>query len=151
VVPDLSGLRWRWSPGTSIELSLADPRGWEAQDAAEPVCRTVVDGQLRPLVEAVRGVVPVAEGLLWGNAASALAGALYIRSEHPGPAGRLGGLVRRLLALEPLTGMGVLQPDGSYVRRTCCLYYRVPPGGAKCGDCVLLHPPKATHEEMSGS
>lgn len=139
VVPDLSGLHWRWSPGAPIELRLADPAGWTADDLAEPVLRTVVDGHLRPLAETVRGVVSIAEGLLWGNAASALAGTLHVRVERPELAGPLGALIRRLLGLEPLLGTGSLAADGSFVRRSCCLYYRVPPGGGLCGDCVLLH------------
>jgi ferric iron reductase protein FhuF len=144
VVPDLSEVRL--SPGGPMELCLAEPAGRSADDLTEPVLRTVVDGHLRPLVAKIREVVPISEGLLWGNAASALAGCLYVRSERPESAGPLGGLVRRLLAREPLLGTGSLAPDGSFVRRSCCLYYRVPPGGAKCGDCVLLHPPR----EMSG-
>lgn len=137
VVPDLSGLRW--SPGPPIEPYVADPGGWAAGDLAEQVHRVVVDGHLRPLVETVRGVVGIAERLLWGNAASALAGTLHVRSERPELAAPLGALVRRLLAMEPLLGTGSLGPDGSFVRRSCCLYYRVPPGGGLCGDCVLLH------------
>jgi FhuF 2Fe-2S C-terminal domain len=51
-------------------------------------------------------------------------------------------LTARMLALEPLRGTGELvQPDISrprrfLIRRSCCLYYRVP-GGGTCGDCVL--------------
>jgi FhuF 2Fe-2S C-terminal domain len=51
-------------------------------------------------------------------------------------------LTARMLALEPLRGTGELvQPDPSrpwrfLVRRSCCLFYRVP-GGGTCGDCVL--------------
>jgi hypothetical protein len=77
-------------------------------------------------------VVKLADGLVWGNAASALAGSLNV-----GPAG--GGraaLVRALLAREPLAGAGSFGADG-FVRNNCCLYYRVP-GGGMCGDCGLL-------------
>ena len=32
------------------------------------------------------------------------------------------------------------RPDTSFfVRRSCCLYYRLPAGG-KCGDCALIDP-----------
>ncbi|MCQ8769602.1 (2Fe-2S)-binding protein [Streptomyces sp. AA8] len=43
-------------------------------------------------------------------------------------------------------GTGTLVPGPaprsapSFVRSTCCLYYRVLPGGM-CGDCVLRHAP----------
>jgi hypothetical protein len=136
VVPDLARLHWRWAPGAPIALWLPDPGGRHAGDPAGLVRRTVVDGHLRRLAGTVRRVVPIAEGLLWGNAASALAGTLGARTVRPGPH---ADLVRRLLAMEPLTGTGALGPGHAFVRRSCCLYYRVPPGGEKCGDCVLVH------------
>jgi hypothetical protein len=135
VVPDLGPLRWRWAPGEPIRLGLAEPAGWHAGSLAEAAVRVhgvVVDGQLRPLREAMASVVKLADGLVWGNAASALAGSLNV-----GPAG--GGraaLVRALLAREPLAAAGSFGADG-FVRNNCCLYYRVP-GGGRCGDCGLL-------------
>ncbi|GAA1823415.1 (2Fe-2S)-binding protein [Actinomadura chokoriensis] len=135
VVPDLGSLRWRWAPGEPIRLGLAEPAGWHAgrpAEAAALVHRVVVDGQLRPLREAMASVVKLADGLVWGNAASALAGSLNV-----GPAGGARvALVRALLAREPLAGAGRLGTDG-FVRNNCCLYYRVP-GGGMCGDCGLL-------------
>ncbi|WP_083734860.1 (2Fe-2S)-binding protein [Actinomadura sp. CNU-125] len=79
------------------------------------------------------GVVRLADGLVWGNAASALAGSLNV---GPRDAAR-AAIVRHLLALPPLDGTGELGPAG-FVRRSCCLYYRVPPGGGLCGDCALV-------------
>ncbi|MEU8117571.1 (2Fe-2S)-binding protein [Spirillospora sp. NPDC049024] len=134
VVPDLSGLRWRWAPGEPITLGVPDPRGWRAEDvaeAAELVFPIVVDGVLRPLREATLGFVRLADGLVWGNAASALAGSLNVGPDDPGRV----AIVRELLAREPLAGMGAFGPRG-YVRNNCCLYYRVP-GGGMCGDCGL--------------
>ncbi|GAA1874735.1 (2Fe-2S)-binding protein [Actinomadura bangladeshensis] len=135
VVPDLGPLRWRWAPGEPIRLGLAEPGGWQAgslAEAADLVHRVVVDGQLRPLREAMASVVKLADGLVWGNAASALAGSLNV-----GPvSGTRAELVRALLALEPLAGAGHFGADG-FVRNNCCLYYRVP-GGGMCGDCGLL-------------
>jgi hypothetical protein len=128
VVPDLAGLHWRWAPGAPIALWLADPSGHRAGTAAERaglVHREVVERQLRPLRETMLGFVRLADGLLWGNAASALAGTL-----------RAGSLVRELFAREPLAGTGTFERRG-FVRRSCCLYYRVPPGGEMCGDCAL--------------
>jgi hypothetical protein len=140
VVPDLSSLNWRWAPGAPIALWLPDPAGWTSGDPVGLVHRTVVDGRLRPLRAVLGRVVGVADGLLWGNAASALAGVLQTRTPRPEPAAAMRELAGRLLALDPLIGTGSLGPGSSFVRRSCCLYYRVPPGGAKCGDCVLLHP-----------
>ncbi|TDD94063.1 (2Fe-2S)-binding protein [Actinomadura rubrisoli] len=136
IVPDLSGLHWRWAPGAPVALWLADPRGRrakDARDAAGLVHDAVVDGQLRPLRDAMLGFVRLADGLLWGNAASALAGGLNVGPAEPGRA----ALVRELLAREPLAGTGTFV-RGRFVRRSCCLYYRVPPGGEMCGDCALL-------------
>jgi hypothetical protein len=144
VVPDLASLHWRWAPGAPIGLWLAEPSGWTAGDSAglaRRVGRTVVGTHLRPLVETVGRAGRVAEGLLWGNAASALAGVLAVPIPRPELSGPMSEIVRRLLDREPvLSGAGAWGPGNSFTRRSCCLYYRVPPGGAKCGDCVLLHP-----------
>ncbi|EFC84989.1 (2Fe-2S)-binding protein [Parafrankia sp. EUN1f] len=58
----------------------------------------------------------------------------------------VGRLTARLLATPPLAGTTVhsLTLDGqlvvpSVVRRSCCLFYRVP-GGGTCGDCPLARP-----------
>jgi hypothetical protein len=137
IVPDLSALRWRWAAGSPIALWLPDPGGWAAGDrSAELAHRTVVDGHLRPLVRAVGGVGRVAEGLLWGNAGSALAGVLQVRTP-PGLRDPMSEVVRGVLKRAPLAGTGSLGPQGSFARHSCCLYYRVPPGGGLCGDCVL--------------
>jgi ferric iron reductase protein FhuF len=139
VVPDLSGLHWRWAPGAPIALWLADPSGHRAGTAAERaglVHREVVERQLRPLRETMLGFVRLADGLLWGNAASALAGTLRAGSLDAGLAAPLPALVRELFAREPLAGTGTFERRG-FVRRSCCLYYRVPPGGEMCGDCAL--------------
>ncbi|GAA2093161.1 (2Fe-2S)-binding protein [Actinomadura alba] len=141
VVPDLSSLHWRWAPGAPIALWLAEPAGWAADgDAAGLVHRTVVDGLLHPVRVTFGDVVRVADGLLWGNAASALMGVLQGGTHSPGSAAAMRHLARELLARHPLAGTGSLGPGASFVRRSCCLYYRVPPGGAMCGDCALLHP-----------
>jgi hypothetical protein len=153
VVPDLTGLHWRWAPGTPIALWLADPGGVAATDpAAVPaalpaaVHAVVVGGRLRPLREVFGAVVKLADGLMWGNAASALTGTLRAGSMRPELAGPVTRLVRALLTMEPLAGTGdftgglsgeVLRPE-AFRRRSCCLYYRVPPGGGLCGDCALL-------------
>ncbi|MEO3827228.1 (2Fe-2S)-binding protein [Actinomadura sp. B10D3] len=133
IVSDLGGLRWRWAAGEAIELGLDEPRGWRVGsvgEAAELLERVVVDGQLRPLREVMLGFVSLADGLLWGNAASALAGSLNV-----GPAGGRVALVRELLGRGPLAGTGEFG-DCGFIRNNCCLYYRVP-GGGMCGDCGL--------------
>ncbi|WP_242901334.1 (2Fe-2S)-binding protein [Actinomadura terrae] len=136
VVPDLSGLHWRWAPGAPVALWLARPAGWRpggTGQAAGILTRLVVDGQLRPLRETMLTFTGLADGLLWGNAASALAGSLNVGPSTP----ERTALVRELLTREPLAGTGEFGTDG-FVRRSCCLFYRVPPGGGMCGDCALL-------------
>jgi ferric iron reductase protein FhuF len=92
----------------------------------------------------VSGVAP---GLLWGNAASALAGTLRVlyawclgEGARPGAAARAVALVGELMADPLLRDAGGLRAGGpgapAYTRRSCCLYYRVP-GGGLCGDCAL--------------
>ncbi|GAA1530081.1 hypothetical protein GCM10009678_10170 [Actinomadura kijaniata] len=137
IVPDLSSLHWRWAPGAPVALWLADPRGWRADAPAALVHRAVVDGQLRPLRKTLLAVVKLADGLLWGNAASALVGTAHAGGRRPELAAPIRALTEDLLTREPLRGTGAFTRDG-FARRSCCLYYKVPPGGEMCGDCALL-------------
>jgi ferric iron reductase protein FhuF len=140
VVPDLDADRTHWraaSPGPVL-LAAPEPAGLPATAAS--VRQVAVDRLLGPLVTAVRTVTPVAEGLLWGNAASALVGALTVLTgRRPASAAPARRLVGALLDTPPLRGTGVLGPRG-FRRRSCCLYYRVP-GGGLCGDCALTARP----------
>ncbi len=140
VVPNLSTLHWRWVPGASISLRLAEPTGWHTggrtRDGAALLHRTVVDGHLRPLREAMREVARLADGLMWGNVASALVGTVHAATARPELAAPVRALIDDLLLREPLLGTGSFGRAG-FVRRSCCLYYRVPPGGEMCGDCGL--------------
>ena len=145
VVPDLSSLHWRWAPGAPIALWLAEPSAVEGS-GAEAIRSAVVEGQLRPLRAAMQEVVRLADGLMWGNAASSLAGTLRAGTLRPELAARVDSLVRELLALDLFIGSGSFDVRGAFVRRSCCLYYKVPPGGGMCGDCALLPRPAATGE-----
>ncbi|MFB6888647.1 (2Fe-2S)-binding protein [Kitasatospora sp. NPDC056327] len=64
-----------WVPYAPASADRTDP-------LADRFRRTVVEGQLADLAAAVRAVVPLSDGLLRGNAASALAGALRILEAH---------------------------------------------------------------------
>jgi hypothetical protein len=136
-VPDLDPAGTYWRAASPGPILLATP-GAPALPADSAVLRrVVVDGHLAPLVTAVRAVTPVAEGLLWGNAASALVGAMTVASRaRPAVSGTALRFVEELLAEPPLVGTGGFGRYG-FRRRSCCLYYRVP-GGGKCGDCALL-------------
>ncbi|MGI5162477.1 ATP-binding cassette domain-containing protein [Microbispora sp. CA-102843] len=149
LIVDLDPRRVHWQAvtGGPLPLRAAGLDGWQIRDPAriaEHLHRTVVTELLEPLAAAVQGVVKIAPGLLWGNAASALAGTVRalarVRPELTGAAAALG---RELLAMPPLRGTGELAEPAPghpfFVRRSCCLYYRLP-GGGKCGDCALIDP-----------
>ncbi|ANZ35879.1 hypothetical protein BBK82_07065 [Lentzea guizhouensis] len=123
VVADLDRLCYRLDDDATIRLSLPEPGGWTAPDLTPLLTRIVIDEHLRPLHEGLRKVVPVAEGLLWGNAAAALHGALRLAPTELG---------KQLLATPELAN--ALSPQG--IRRSCCLFYRTPTSGT-CGDCPL--------------
>lgn len=156
LLPDVTPPRvcWRYRPGSGFQLRLPDPSGRrstadtgtseDSNGAATLVdlwCRDVVDDHLATAIAAVRAVAPVAAGLLWGNVASSLAGALrmlVLAGVAPLPAAQ--SLAEALLSYGPLHGTGHLSVgDGqlSFVRRSCCLYYTLP-GAGMCGDCALL-------------
>jgi hypothetical protein len=140
IVPDLTGLRAGTTP--SLRLNLEQPRGWRAAGPAGQAAlayRTVVRGHLEPL--RARLPVKVAAGLLHGNAAAAMTAALrLVAAAHPelGPQARV--LAKTLLDTGVLRGTGELTGAGlEFLRRSCCLFYRVP-GGGTCADCPL--PPR---------
>jgi iron complex transport system ATP-binding protein len=154
IVPDLDPdtVRFAAVPGTPVRLVVHDPGGRYADDldsAADLLIRGIVERHLRPFVGAVADAGP-APGLLWGNVASALVGAVGMVASRdaarvvPARSGRcVEVLAARLLERPPLAGTTRhrVLPGGrldrpSVVRRSCCLYYRVP-GGGTCGDCPL--------------
>jgi FhuF 2Fe-2S C-terminal domain len=112
-------------------------------EAAGALSLECVRGLVEPVAEAFRELFRVSPLILRGNIASALAGAAgMLATGFPDRAETAGQLTVRILDLPPLRGSGeFVQPDASnprrfLVRRSCCLYYRVP-GGRLCGDCVL--------------
>jgi FhuF 2Fe-2S C-terminal domain len=138
IVPDLSGLQI--GAELPLRLRLLPPRGWHSPEPsvlAGLLYRTVVVEHLEPL--AARLEARIASRLLWGNAASAMTGALgVIVRASPDLAGPARGLADLLLSTGSLRGTGGFTGPGlDFRRRSCCLYYRVPEGGM-CGDCSLL-------------
>lgn len=92
----------------------------------------VIDTHLEPLATGL----DVPATTLWGNAASAAVGSYQVmvatRPELADP-----GLLTSLLRTGRLAHTGRLDTTVRFHRNSCCLYYRVPPGGGLCGDCVL--------------
>ena len=147
-VPDLQldALWWQPTVGGPWPLARSEASGSEpAGDLADRPRRLDPAADRHAGARGIRAYVrPVATGAL-GNVASSLAGALtMLRTARPDRAtGRDDELVGRLLEHGTLAGTGDLDPAGpSFVRRSCCLFYRVP-GAGICGDCVLDEPPTA--------
>ncbi|MEV7414479.1 (2Fe-2S)-binding protein [Streptomyces sp. NPDC089919] len=143
-VPDLDPdrLLWRQPPGAALELWLPEPVS-RPEEPAEALAATVLTANLGPLDAALRTGFGLSPHVLRGNAASALVGALRVLENRGGPLAQPPGpLVGRLLADDgPLAGTAALfvHEEGlgtAFVRRSCCLYYKIP-GGGLCGDCVL--------------
>ncbi|MFC9292677.1 (2Fe-2S)-binding protein [Streptomyces sp. NPDC057011] len=136
-VPDLAPDRvwWRLPGAGSLELWLPEPVDLPAGDLGGTVL-----GNLAVLDAGLRERFGVSPKVLRGNAASGLVGALRVLIDRV-PGGRAVELAAALLADGgALAGTGTfIHEEGlgvAFVRRSCCLYYRVP-GGGLCGDCVL--------------
>jgi hypothetical protein len=141
VVPDLSALVV--DVGPPLRLGVTEISGRLATSAAQlaTLSADIVGGQLTALEAALPGPPPA--GLLRGNSASAMVGALEILSRaRPDRAPAAIELARALLGTSYLTGAGTLAGTGpvTFRRRSCCLYYRLPNGGL-CGDCCFSHTP----------
>lgn len=108
---------------TGAELAAAMSHSW---------LRPVID----PLTAAVRASFALSAQVLDGNVASAVAGALRMAAAaSPESAPRAAEALDAMLE-GPLAGTGRREPDGTFVRRSCCLFYRLP-GGGTCLDCIL--------------
>ncbi|MEU4077005.1 ferric iron reductase [Streptomyces venezuelae] len=129
-------------------LTSPDDLWWAGSDtrpATVAALRAAVqEAHLGPLHAALRRDGHISPRLLWGNAGSALAGALRELTRWAGAHGRpevaerAAVLVAGLLDHPDLAGT----VRGPRLRRaSCCLYYRCP-GGGLCGDCVFDHAPR---------
>lgn len=168
-VLDLDPARLYWNPHRTSpdDLLLPGPRAVPTTTGADAAARPTITalagavrevvqfGHLVPLAAALRADGAIAPRLLWGNAGSALAGAVRElrvwsrRSGRPEVGERAGALGAVLLTHPDLRATGV-PGDGTFRRRSCCLYYRCPSGGL-CGDCVFDRPPsRSSPGEVSG-
>jgi hypothetical protein len=155
VVPDLAMADVWWRPVEGGPLPLAGrlsggaavgelASAAEMADAARRLSEGCVQGLAGPVAEAFGTAFRLSRQVLWGNVASALAGAAgMLAAAFPARAQAAGRLAETILGLGSLRGTGdLVQPDPVrprrfLVRRSCCLFYRVP-GGGLCGDCVLV-------------
>ncbi|MGW6707595.1 (2Fe-2S)-binding protein [Streptomyces sp. NPDC054956] len=140
-VPDLGTGRvwWRLPGAGSLELWLPEPVELPGKTPARALADSVL-GNLAVLDAALRERFAVSPRVLRGNTASGLVGAVRVLTDRV-PGEEAANLAGVLLADDgPLGGTGTyLHEPGlgvAFVRRSCCLYYKVP-GGGLCGDCVL--------------
>lgn len=112
-------------------------------NAAGVLMDIVVSGVVAPVLEAFERDFRISRKVLWGNVASGLGGAVgMLGAARPDRCDVTARLVVRMLELPPLLGTGELvhpvrsRAERFFVRRSCCLFYRVP-GAGTCGDCVL--------------
>ncbi|HYK30436.1 MAG TPA: (2Fe-2S)-binding protein [Streptosporangiaceae bacterium] len=136
-----ASLRWRRPDAEVVELGLEAGTGWlgPADVLTEVMLTQSFHSHLRPLADAVRARVRIPATVLRDNAASALVGALRLADDKIGRAWRPGWrlLAEMALAHPRLRGSGTIGlGEPAFVRRSCCLYYRVDNGGL-CGDCPL--------------
>ncbi|HZE67469.1 MAG TPA: (2Fe-2S)-binding protein [Sporichthyaceae bacterium] len=139
---DGAALWWRDVLGP---VPLAQPgltaRPVDRADAAG-LAEALTGGPAAALVDSFAGH-GVSRRVLWGNHASATAGALsMLRQIAPGGPGAVQALGTALFAQPTMTEAGRYEPAG-FRRNSCCLYYRVP-GAGLCGDCVLNARPVRT-------
>jgi ferric iron reductase protein FhuF len=157
-------LRWRHPEDQMIELGLTADEGWAGSDRRliEQLVAASFEEHLEPLADALRRRVRIAAGLLTGNAASALVSGLALLQGRLGPDWR--SLAAHAVAQPRLRGSGTWRAnpehgnpehgnpehgnpehgnprrggDGEpvFVRRSCCLYYRVA-GDGLCADCPM--------------
>ncbi|WP_230885301.1 (2Fe-2S)-binding protein [Streptomyces spinoverrucosus] len=145
--PDLDPrlLRWDADAAAPDDLWLTEVRPLPGD--ATTLADIVLHGHLEPLAATLRDRYRLAQGLLWGNAGSALAGAAreldrWARAnDRTDTAARARTLTAELFTHPLLRETGTLTGT-AFRRRSCCLYYRVP-GGGVCGDCCFPRPPAA--------
>jgi FhuF 2Fe-2S C-terminal domain len=142
-VPD----RLSWRPVPSGPLPIAYETATAGPADARTLVATAVTGTVEPVLRAVANRYRISLKVMWGNVASALAGAAGVLADSRGDhADRAGMLLERALAEAPLAGVAaVVRSDASSARRflvrhSCCLYYRIA-GGSICADCVLMPDP----------
>ncbi|MEV7397680.1 (2Fe-2S)-binding protein [Aeromicrobium sp. NPDC092404] len=142
-VPDLhlDALWWQPVTGGPWPLARSATDGSRATgDLAEDLDTRVLVDLVAPVLEAFGRTFGISSQVLWGNVTSSLAGALaMLRTARPDRAAIATQLVTQLLEHGTLTGTGDLTGP-TFVRRSCCLFYRVP-GAGICGDCVLDEAP----------
>lgn len=149
-VPDLRPANARFADAelgvrfgvASADFAAADPADGPIEAVRE--IEELVLPSVDLVTRAVAATVALPRRVVDSNVASAFGGAAtVIAGADAALGGRTWGIVAGLLD-GPLADGGTVCGTGPVrLRRSgCCLYYRLP-GGALCGDCVLLRRPRA--------
>ncbi|WP_375000733.1 (2Fe-2S)-binding protein [Aeromicrobium sp. CTD01-1L150] len=125
--PMHNGLQWRVAQAGPVPLRTAV---WGAGSL-----EAMVSGVVEPLAARFTDEHALAEAIVRGNTASAVMGSVrMVVSARADLAPAAERVASSLLDSAFLAGTAL--PGAPFVRRSCCLYYRLP-GGGYCGDCVL--------------
>jgi ferric iron reductase protein FhuF len=110
----------------------------DAGSLAHALTRSWLEPVVGPLTDAVHNRFRISRRVLEGNVVSAVAGALGAAgTARPDLAAAADDVLTAVLTAGPLSGTGRRRAaDGSFIRHSCCLFYRLP-GAGTCGDCVL--------------
>ncbi|KQP77825.1 hypothetical protein ASF37_04080 [Aeromicrobium sp. Leaf289] len=120
-------LHWREQPTGTFPLAAG---AWGPADL-----HAVLSDVVEPLARRLHDAHGLSEQVLAGNASSAAFGALKMATlARPDLRDAALDVGADALTHPYLAGTGDVGPP--YVRRSCCLYYRIP-GGGYCGDCVI--------------
>lgn len=138
----LDDLWWQPTAGGPWPMARGILDESEPGDLADDLDARILRPIVAPVLEAFERTFALSPQVLWGNVTSSLAGALtMLRAARPDRAEPATRLLGQLLERGTLQGTGDLDPARpSFVRRSCCLFYRVP-GAGICGDCVLDEAP----------
>jgi ferric iron reductase protein FhuF len=138
VAPD--GVHLRLAGANPLPMALTDVTGVEVDSPAalaDQLARHWLVPLVAPWTTLVAATARISPRVLVGNVVSAISGALTVAvATRPDLTDRSDAVLDALLATGPLVGTGGRRPDGSFVRRSCCLFYRLP-GAGTCADCVL--------------
>lgn len=151
-VSPAASVHLRLSGTNPLPLAITEPESVPA-DRPERLGAAFTRHWLAPVIEPLTATVRVASGVspqvLEGNVISAVAGALRMATvARPSLSDRASGALDEVLRTGSLRGTGYRGSDGSFVRRSCCLFYRLP-GAGTCGDCVLQHAPGSSPEALA--
>lgn len=147
--PDLGRHLWLRHDQHRLVAAL-DYEGLVLDQAADPdggpdLRHSLLRGVLLPLGAQLTSAARLSPGIVRGNTASALRGAvLALRTTSAQVAGLAHHLVAPVLSDPELAQAWEVAPGApsTWRRRSCCLFYRLPHGGL-CGDCALTSVPGA--------